>query len=373
VNVQVVQEPLPMGEPCRIFDVHQGDSQDCADLKKLVAEVKAKGGRYEPFNKALCGHNHHSCFQHGKVVVVDRNKAAVSTGNFNPTNLCSRDQHPEKCNRDYTVVTQDPVVVSTIASIFEKDIEGQPYDVASLLSDQATEKMSVSPVSLDKIVEFIGAAKTSLQIQNQYLHEPRINEALIAAANRGVAVEITVSSVCAFSKPKDHAAQTTRGQFAAFDAAGISSRMFTRQVVIQGKPGYLHAKAMVRDLDSRDRGAKPAAWVGSMNGSDMSANVNREYGIFFDDQHWMRKLSDIMKADHQNPGTETWQESLECAKDHYDGHGRGHGEGLHREGGHSEIGHSRSHSPGRGHSRGDTGGHSRGHSRGTGGHDRVEL
>jgi phosphatidylserine/phosphatidylglycerophosphate/cardiolipin synthase-like enzyme len=139
------------------------------------------------------------------------------------------------------------------------------------------------------------------------LHEPKINEALIKAAGRGVEVQVTVESMCNFDRPKPHAQERAKQIYSAFDDAGIKSRFFTRQIMVRGKPGYLHAKAIIVD------GAR--AWVGSMNGSKEAATMNREYGLFFDNQTWIKKLSGIMNADHHNAGTESWQESLACKKD----------------------------------------------------------
>lgn len=308
VRVRIVQEPTPMATKCKIFSgLRAGDDPKCVEKKNLVAEVNAKGGLYKAFSKNLCGIEGKSCFQHGKLVIVDGTLALISSGNFNISNLCNLDENPEACNRDYTFVTNDREVVLALEEIFTHDLDGTNRDLENVLTKKLMDKITVSPISLPRLIDFIGSAKTSIQVQNQYLHEPQINEALIRAAKRGVKVEATVSSLCYFDKPKPYAHERAITIYSSFDEAGISSRFFTRLIPIRGKSGYLHSKAFIID-DTR-------AWIGSMNGSKEAATMNREYGIFFDKPEWVKKLSTIMSADHKNPGTESWRQSLACEKD----------------------------------------------------------
>ncbi|MBF0298704.1 MAG: hypothetical protein HQK51_08290 [Oligoflexia bacterium] len=309
VKIRVIQEPTPIGHPCKIFTASTSDdSENCRDQKKLVKEVKKSRGAYVPFNKAeLCGVIGKSCYQHGKIVLIDRSFAMISTGNFNSTSLCDLSQKPGTCNRDYSVVSNDQDTVRAMENIFEKDLLGKSYNLKSIVTSALAKKITVSPISLDAIVQFIGTAKKSIQIQNQYLHEPNINNALIAASHRGVKVEITVSSVCSFGYPRSSTQELTTNIFTDFDHAKISSQMFTRKIKVGGKPGYLHAKAIVVD--------KKRAWVGSMNGSTLSATRNREFGIFFDNSKWVHTLSSIMSSDQDNENGESWEDSLSCLHD----------------------------------------------------------
>jgi len=309
VKVSIVQEPSPMGARCKIFTPsHHDDDLKCASLKSLVHDVNSRGGSYKPFDKKLCGIEGHSCFQHGKTVIIDGKIALVSTGNFNATNLCDLDQNPEVCNRDYSVVTDDAETVAALVRIHDADSRAEVTNFSTLFSEQLTDKLTVSPVSLDHIIDFISSARQTIRVQNQYLHEPRINKALVQAAKRGIKIEVTVSSLCWFEKPKPHQADRDRATFSSFDNAGISTRFFTRHMKVRGKDGYLHAKAIVVDGQR--------AWVGSMNGSSESAIMHREYGLFFNKREWVSELMQIMDGDHRNPNSESWQESLNCAKDH---------------------------------------------------------
>jgi len=308
VTVSIVQEPAPMEARCHIFSPKtSSDDKKCADLKSLVQEVRNSGGSYKPFNKKLCGVSGHSCFQHGKIVIVDDKLALVSTGNFNNTNLCDLDTNPEVCNRDYSVVTDDQQTITALSAIFDADLKGEKLDRNQMLSPELADKLTVSPISLERIIDFIESAKKSVRVQNQYLHEPKINKALQNKAKAGVDVQVMVSSLCWFNRPKPHEVDQATKTFTAFDEAGISTRFFTKKIQVRGKPGYLHAKAIVVDDEK--------AWVGSMNGSNESANMNREYGLFFDNAKWVAELTQIMDTDQADDGAETWQESLDCLKD----------------------------------------------------------
>src|SRR5208283_1682371 len=113
---------------------------------------------------------------------------------------------------------------------------------------------------------FIDSANTSIDIETQYLKDPDLNEAIVRAAKKGVKVNVTVASVCAFGKPSTSEAAATQRIYSAFDEAGISTSMFNSSNKINGKKGYLHAKTMIVDGNR--------AWMGSENGSSESLTQN---------------------------------------------------------------------------------------------------
>jgi phosphatidylserine/phosphatidylglycerophosphate/cardiolipin synthase-like enzyme len=318
VKVRIIQESESVGSNCPVFSViYAGDTVNCKIQKQFILNVQSKGGTYIPYAyQQFCPAGKYRCYEHGKLIIVDRQKALVSTGNFNPTNLCDPTGVPEggalsRCNRDYTVLTSDPQAVKTYLAVFESDLKSQPYDLGKILSDDSSKGVTVSPFSLSPLVQFIRTAKKTILIENQYLKNAELNAALIQAAKSGVKVYVVINSICTFSKPdpvKDQKnIELWKNTFKSFDAAGIFSRMFTKQVRIRGYAGYLHSKAIVVD------GVK--AWVGSVNGSDMALTRNREFGIFLNDEKEVIKLIQFITADFNDPFTESWQESLECKKD----------------------------------------------------------
>jgi cardiolipin synthase A/B len=319
VKIRIVKDGNPLGSKCDLFGNGglsvEGDSStealDCKDQQKLVQEVRAAGGIFMPFDKAaLCpnggGADGHGCFEHGKIALVD-NLALLSTGNFDGTNLCIEAERPGKCNRDYSLVLDDRLVIDTLTKIFEADVGGARYDVRSLIPASLTGLLTVSPASLKPIVDFIDSARTSIDLEAQYLKDPDMNAALSRAARRGVKVNLTVASACAFGRPSPTEVREIQQVYSGFDGDGISSRMFTSQSDVNGHTGYMHAKVIVVD------GAR--AWVGSVNGSTESLTQNREYGLIFDRADDVQTVLATVRADHANSGDESWQDSLACRND----------------------------------------------------------
>ena len=308
VRVRVVKEERPVGASCRVFTAKANtDSASCAAQKVLVKTIDNAGGVYLPFKKdTLCGVSS-ACYEHGKIVLVDGKQALISTGNFNSSNLCNKNEHPNNCNRDYSVVSRDTSVVATLEQIFESDVRGVLYDVSALLMHSNNQKLTVSPFSLAPLVALIKSAKTKVQIQNQYLKDPDLNQAIVEVAKSGVQVEVMVASVCAFGKPRPNEIAKWQKTYGEFDQAGVKTRIFTRNIKVGGVAGYLHAKAIVIDGNR--------AWVGSVNGSTTSLADNREYGIFVNDLTETKKLKSFMDSDFANSMGESWQDSVQCKHD----------------------------------------------------------
>ena len=311
VRVRVVKEPAPLGSDCDLFDSAKGNknsNEKCLLQKNLKDAILKKNGEYKAFNKdQLCADPSKPCFMHGKLVIADSRTALVSTGNFNSSNLCNLAQKPGKCNRDFSVIVNDAESVAIFEKIFVSDLNQEGYDLKSVLASQPEERVTASPHSLEPLVAFIASAKKSIAIQNQYLKEPKINLALIEKARAGIEVEISLASACSFAAPSSREKSALSKLLAPLEAAGASIRMLPASFTINGKPGYLHSKAIVVDEER--------AWVGSVNGSTSATSNNREFGVFFDEPAWVAKISALLNQDHASKKMETWQESLECKKD----------------------------------------------------------
>ncbi|GHU65305.1 hypothetical protein FACS1894123_11110 [Bacteroidia bacterium] len=317
VNVRIVKDASVLGETCNVFGngadtgALNPDAVDCPDQQQFVREVRQAGGVFEPFNEAaLCGigigAGRHGCFQHGKIALVD-GLALISSGNFDSTNLCIAEEQPRTCNRDYSVIIERQDVFNTLEKIFEADLAGNTYDLRSLIPSSLSDMLTVGPVSLDPLVRLLDSARRTIDLEAQYLDMPIMNSAIERAANRGVKVSLTVASACAFGHPDNGKVQNITRVYTRFDSLGISSRMFTSQNLINGRPGYMHAKIIVVD------GAR--AWIGSDNGSTESLTQNREYGFVFDTAPDVSRVLGTVAADHLSGDTETWRESLSCSKD----------------------------------------------------------
>lgn len=309
VKVRIIQEPHPIGDGCDVFEESPStEDLSCAQLKAFRTKVLKAGGTYVPFNKRLCGGQTAGCVEHGKMILVDGNAALLSTGNFDPSSFCDSEGSPTRCNRDYTYILHYLPAVKVLGQIFEHDLAGVPYDLKAILARPGAADLTVSPFSLPPLIQFIRSAKKTLVIQQQYLKDPEMNAAILDAAHRGVLVRINVASACSFAPPSEIEARKWKETYSNFENAGAKIRVFTSSMLVEGVPGYLHAKAIVVDGTT--------AWVGSVNGSTQALGSNREFGIFFDTPSDIRLLLGFIQSDFKNPAGESWQESLICAKDY---------------------------------------------------------
>lgn len=312
VKVRIIKEPSPVGDSCDekaadyVLPANPKKHLGCLEEKKYTQEFIARGGKYVYFSKKLCGTSGKKCFEHGKLIIIDKKTALISTGNFNSSNLCNLAQFPSACNRDYSYVSKDPQQLDLLTKVYDRDFLGVAYDLKSLMNKSKAKNITISPYSRKPIVDFINRARKKILIQNQYLEEPAWNDALIKAAKRGVEIQIMVTDFCNFGLPRKNKKTKIISVYSLFDSVGIKTKTFTSNIKIQNRPGYMHAKAIVVD--------DKMAWIGSVNGSVLSNNFNREYGIFFDRQRSVRKLIDVMEEDLNHPKAISWKKSLVCHK-----------------------------------------------------------
>jgi phosphatidylserine/phosphatidylglycerophosphate/cardiolipin synthase-like enzyme len=317
VKLRIVKDPNPVpdGDPgvsnmgCEWFNADTShDDFRCEEQRQFLASATSSGAQIVAFNKAqLCDQDAKqpkpTCFQHGKMILVDGQRALVSTGNFNPENFCDLTQKPRVCNRDFSVMTMEQDVISTLQHVFNNDFAGQRYALEPIITGAIQNKLTVSPYSDAPLVAFIKSAKEHLQIENQYLKHPQLNRAIQAAATRGVQVEITLSSVCN-SKANSSATQQLNALFKPFEQSGANVRMFAPPVMVGGRPGYMHAKVIVVD--------EARAWVGSVNGSVNAVDRNREFGLFVNQAEDVATLKGQLETDFN--ASQDWQDNVACVK-----------------------------------------------------------
>lgn len=304
VRVRVVHEPASVGKSCRPAEPERPlDSPVCIDLKRLRNQIQAAGGAFRVYAKAqLCPKASRTCFQHGKMILVDGSKVWFSTGNFNPSSLCHVDEPSDRCNKDYTLSETRPWVVETMKRWFEADLRGEPVGDLS----QRVPNLTVSPFAETKLLEFVRGARRSLAVENQYLKYEAFNLEIAQAARRGVKVTITVSDPCAFGRPSPSEMDRFVSNMTTFERVGASIRVFPLAQRVGGQPGYLHAKAMV--VDGR------RAWMGSINGSEGAFRSNREFGLVFDDPEAVRLLERWMRDNHSHPKALPWRIAAACGR-----------------------------------------------------------
>ena len=303
VRVRIIHEPASVGKSCRPMEPSGSkDNPLCLDLKRLRDQVLAAGGHFSTFEKSrLCPNASKPCFMHGKMVLVDRSRVFLSTGNLNSSSLCHIDSAADRCNKDYTLSDDEPSVVRAFQTQFDSDLAKVPPSAHAI---QRLGPVTVSPYAESMIFGKIRSAKRELWIENQYLKYAKFNSAILEAAKRGVKVTITLSDPCAFGRPSNLEQDRFVDTMRIFEDAGIAIRVFPSAARVGGQPGYMHAKSILID--------ETHGWIGSINGSEGAFTNNREFGLFFSEKTALQSLRQWMRENHQHPAAVHWVDAAYC-------------------------------------------------------------
>ncbi len=178
---------------------------------------------------------------HAKFMVLDGATNFILSSNF--TFAGFDDQ------RNYAAVVRDPEDVADLAAIFAADWSGQTPTLGCT-------RLVVSPGDArSRILAFIAAAQTTLDVEMFYIADSAVRSSIISAHTRGVAVRVLLAD------PADMTDNATTAT--TLRDAGVPVRVLT--------PPVIHAKLIVAD---------GVALVGSHNMSSTSLRDNREIGVF---------------------------------------------------------------------------------------------
>jgi cardiolipin synthase len=181
---------------------------------------------------------------HAKYVVVDDKTAYVGTGNLVASDYAT--------TRDFWVADSTPRDVAAITSTFSSDFDG--HSGAGVPSGG----LVWSPGSTTRLTSLIASAHTSLLVENEEMDSAAIEQALEAAARRGVDVEIVLTEDPSWSSALQQLA-----------AAGDHLRVLTSAQT------YIHAKVICVDCSLQSG----VVFIGSENFSTSSLSYNRELGV----------------------------------------------------------------------------------------------
>jgi phosphatidylserine/phosphatidylglycerophosphate/cardiolipin synthase-like enzyme len=246
VDVRVLLEMHPLGGdptgPQRTFDT----------LAAAGVHMKASNTLYR--------------FTHEKAIIVDGATVYVMTCNLTKSALGGTSS---ATNREYAIVDTNADEVREAQTIFQADWDRtQPR-----LTDP---NLLVSPMnSRPKLEQLLQSAKSSLIVEEEEMYDADMEDQLIAAAKRGVAVQVVLPA------PTDPSAAS---DVPRLTQAGIHVRY--------SQTLYMHAKMIVAD------GAR--AFVGSENFSGTSLDGNRELGIIVADPVALAQLKGTFASDWGN-------------------------------------------------------------------------
>jgi phosphatidylserine/phosphatidylglycerophosphate/cardiolipin synthase-like enzyme len=181
---------------------------------------------------------------HAKYVVIDGVRAFIGTGN-----LASRDY---SSTRDFWVEDTTPSDVSGVASTFDNDFNH------GAVPARASDGLVWSPGSTAALVDLIGSARHTLFVENEEMDSAPIEQALDAAAARGVSVKVVMTS-------SSDSAVALRG----LASDGVHVRVLGASQI------YIHAKVICADCGA----GTGTVFIGSENFSTSSLSYNRELGL----------------------------------------------------------------------------------------------
>lgn len=203
-------------------------------------------------------------YTHEKALIVDGATLYILTANLTKSALGGSSY---AANREYGVVDTNATDVGEASAIFNADWAR----TTPTLTDP---NLVVSPVNArGDLAAFIAGAKRSLLVEDEEMYDQASEDALIAAAGRGVTVEVIL--------PPPSGSSGASGDVARLRAGGVRVRYI--QTV------YMHAKMMVAD------GAR--GFVGSENFSATSLDQNRELGIVIADPTALAILTQTYQSD----------------------------------------------------------------------------
>lgn len=181
---------------------------------------------------------------HAKYLVIDDSRVFIGTGNLQ--------RYYYSSTRDFWVLDQSRADVEAVEATFNGDVEhvSRPPLVSGGLV--------WSPGSASTLVGLIASAHRTLLIENEEMDEYSIEDALVAAAARGVRVTVVMTDSTQY-----------------LTALTYLARHGVRVDLLSSSQVYIHAKVICADCAA----TSGTLFVGSENFSTSSLEYNRELGL----------------------------------------------------------------------------------------------
>lgn len=206
-------------------------------------------------------------YTHQKTLVIDGSKAVIMTAN-----LTSRYY---STSRDFLVVDSSRADVAAITAVFDADFAHRavsPGDGADLVWSPTD--------SQTQLLALINGATRSLRIYSEEMGDTTVEKALIAAAKRGVDVQ-----VCGENEDGEYDSAFTK-----LARAGIHITYYSSSTGF-----YIHGKVIEADYGT----SHARMFVGSENFSRTSLDDNRELGLIISDPAVLSAMAKTFAADFQ--------------------------------------------------------------------------
>jgi cardiolipin synthase A/B len=204
-------------------------------------------------------------YTHQKTIAIDQAEAVIMTANL------TSEYYPT--SRDFLVTDKNRSDISAIRRVFDADFAHRavtPGDGRDLVWSPTD--------SQRKLLAVINGSRRSLRIYSEEMADPTVDDALIAAARRGVSV-----AVCG---------ENTDGEYDR--AYALLARAGVRISYFSSPSGfYIHGKAIEADYGT----SRARVFIGSENFSVTSLARNRELGLITTARPVLAALARTFAAD----------------------------------------------------------------------------
>jgi len=204
-------------------------------------------------------------YTHQKTITVDAATSAIMTLNLTPNYYAT--------SRDYAVITNDAADVAAIETTFNADFKN------AAITPPDGDNLVWSPTnSRDALLGLIEGATKTLMLEQEEMADSGLENALIAALERGVAVTLV----------QENESNDYTTALKSLKSAGAKIAVYTSSTGY-----YIHAKVVLADYGT----TQAKLFVGSENFSTNSLNNNRELGLIFSDPTCMTSIQSSIASD----------------------------------------------------------------------------
>jgi phosphatidylserine/phosphatidylglycerophosphate/cardiolipin synthase-like enzyme len=204
-------------------------------------------------------------YTHEKGMIIDGKTAYIMTCNLTRSGLGGSSS---TANREYGVIDSNSDDVNEVKAIFNADWNHQTPQLT-------VPRLVVSPVNARAdTAALIASAHKSLLLEDEEMYDTQSEDALIAAAKRGVSVQVVLPAPSSSGSSND-------SDVARLLAGGVQVRYITAP--------YMHAKLIIVD--------NTIAFTGSENFSSTSLDENRELGIVISDPNAISTFINVFGQD----------------------------------------------------------------------------
>src|SRR6201996_915759 len=204
-------------------------------------------------------------YTHQKTLVVDGSEAVIMTANLTSKYYST--------SRDFLATDTSHADVSAITTVFNADFAHH-----SITPGDGQDLVWSPTDSQDKLLGLINGARHSLRIYSEEMGDATIEKALIAAAGRGVDVQ-----VCGENSDGEY-----DSDFKELTEGGVHVSYYSDE-----NGFYIHGKVVEADYGT----AAAKVFIGSENFSSTSLNRNRELGLITSNQTVMAAIAKDFATD----------------------------------------------------------------------------